>query len=390
MIDLIPSLTIIGSNTALTYLSDIVNEPFNHKSSEEIGVLKVGDKTFEFISVPFLHWPDSMFTYLRENKILFTCDSFGSHYSPKGSILMSKLPKEEEGRYQEALSYYYNAIFSPFKNYVLKGYEKIKNHDIDTICCGHGPVIDTNVWDVINVYVEWSHPPSHGEHKKVVIVYSSAYGYTKEIGSRIASGIKLSCPCIDLKIYEVDIQNYEKLKPEIMNEILVADGVLLGTNTINGDAVLPIWNIALSLSPYVHNEKLYSAFGSYGWSGEGVDNIISRMNQLRGSVLDGFKVKFRMSKKEREDAESFGKLYGKCLLTGDVPLKPKSNIAGNKKWQELNPTGKVVLWRCIICGEIYAGIAPPLTCPACGVGQELFELIPKKMYVSHQMNHLSM
>ncbi|KAH0794509.1 MBL fold metallo-hydrolase [Histomonas meleagridis] len=373
--ELIPGVTVVGSKTAITYLKDIINEPFQYRTAEDLVALKLGGKTFEFISVPFLHWPDSIYSYLKEDKILFTCDSFGAHYSPKvDSILISKLPQSEEEGYQDALLYYYTAIFSPFKEYVLKAYEKIKDLELKVVCQGHGPVLDTRIWEIINTYKDWSQLPVKGEKKKIVVVYASAYGYTTEVGEQIMAGIKESIPDVDLKSYMVNIQNYSGLKAEIMGEILTADGVLLGTNTINGDAVPPIWDIALSMSPVVHVGKILSAFGSYGWGGEGVENIIARMNQLRGKVLDGFRIKLRLSDKEKQEAKDFGKLYGKCVLNNEVPEKPKPRVVGAANWEELNPEGKVVLWRCIICGEIYAGVAPPLTCPACGAPQELFEL----------------
>ena len=374
IIDLIPQIEVIGSKTAITYLKDIVNESFNYRSAEDIGELKIGGKTFQFISVPFLHWPDSMYSYLKEDKFLFTCDSFGSHYSPKHSILMSQMHADEEANFQEALLYYYTAIFGPFKDYVLKAYEKIKGMDIKVVCEGHGPVLDARCWEIIETYVKWSQPPKKSNKKKIVMVYASAYGYTTELAQDILTGFNTVCRGAEVKKYEVNIQSYGGLKGEIMDEILTADGVILGTDTINGDAVPPIWDVALSMSPFVHNGKILTAFGSYGWSGEGVDNIISRMNQLRGQVLDGYKIKFRPSVKEHRDAVAFGRLYGKCVLTGNVPIKPKPKVVGANNWEELNPTGKVVFWRCIICGEIYAGVMPPLTCPACGVGQELFEL----------------
>jgi flavorubredoxin/NADPH-dependent 2,4-dienoyl-CoA reductase/sulfur reductase-like enzyme len=374
MIELLPNLQVIGSRTAITYLKDIVNVPFNYRTAEDLEALKFGGKTFEFISVPFLHWPDSMYTYLKEDKFLFTCDSFGAHYSPKGSILISKMGKDEEESYQDALLYYYTAIFGPFKSYMLKAYEKIKDLDIEVICEGHGPVLDSRCWEIVETYIKYSKLPEKGKKKKVVMVYASAYGYTTEIANDIISGFESVCKDAELKKFEVNIQNYAGQKGIIMDEILTADGVILGTNTINGDAVPPIWDIALSMNPIVHGGKILTAFGSYGWGGEGVDNIIDRMNQLRGHVLDGFKIKFRPSPKELKDANAFGALFGKCVLSGTVPAKPKPKAVSATNWQELNPKGKIVLWRCIICGEVYEGVSPPLKCPACGVGEELFEL----------------
>ncbi|EAY03199.1 Pyridine nucleotide-disulfide oxidoreductase family protein [Trichomonas vaginalis G3] len=385
MIELIPDLTVVGSKTALTYLEDIVNIPFKGHSAEDLKVLKFGGKSFEFISCPFLHWPDSMYTWVPEEKTLFTCDSFGAHYSPKKSILMSQLPPEEEEGYQDALLYYYTAIFGPFKEYVIKGTDKILNLDIKLVGLGHGPVLDARIKETIDTYRKWSAPlPTH-EGKEVVMVYASAYGYTTEMAEEIKAGILAKIPDAKIKMFNVNIQNYGGLKGEIMNAIATADGVLLGTNTINGDAVPPVWDVALSMNPIVHGGKIVTAFGSYGWSGEGVDNIIARFDQIRCKVIDGCKIKFRMSKKEHGKVNEFGQQFGEALITGKVPERAvPGKVVGAKDWSELNPTGAVVLWRCVICGEIYAGVTPPLQCPACGVGQDLFEL-----YEAEQVTHKS-
>ena len=375
MVELLPDVTVVGSKTALTYLEDIMNIPFKSQSAEDLKVLKFGGKTFEFISCPFLHWPDSMYTHLVEEKTLFTCDSFGAHYSPKKSILMSQLPPEEEEGYQDALLYYYTAIFGPFKEYVIKGTDKILNLDIKLICLGHGPVLDARIKETIDTYRKWSAPIPPHEGKEVVMVYASAYGYTTEMAEEIKTGIMEKCPDAKVKMFNVNIQNYGALKGEIMGAIATADGVLLGTNTINGDAVPPIWDVALSMNPIVHGGKVVSAFGSYGWSGEGVDNIIKRFDQIRCKVIDGMKIKFRMSKKEHEKVREFGNQFGNSLVTGVVPERAvPGKVVGAKDWSQLNPTGQIVLWRCVICGEIYAGVTPPAQCPACGVSEDLFEL----------------
>ena len=139
LVKLLPNITVIGSKTAITYLKDLINMDFNYLTAESLKTFTLGNKTFDFIPAPFLHWPDSMYSYLKTDNILFTCDSFGSHYSPKHGIKLSEVPESEEANYQDALLYYYTAIFSPFKPYVLKAIDKIKNLKIEMICNGHGP-----------------------------------------------------------------------------------------------------------------------------------------------------------------------------------------------------------------------------------------------------------
>lgn len=375
-LEIAPHVQVVASRTAISYLKDITNLTFNAKAAEDLdGKLVVGDKTFEFISAPMLHWPDSMYSYLRNEKVLFTCDSFGSHYAPLKDVRISKLGADEEANYKEALHYYWAAIFGPFKSYMLKGIEKIKDLDIGMICLGHGPVLDARIDEIVGLYKEWSTVPEKTrKHKKVVITYCSAYGYTGEIADAIEKGIKEKDSTIEIIKENVHIGNWGALKDKLVAEVADADGVLLGTNTINGDALPFIWDLALSMNPITHGGKVVSAFGSYGWSGEGVDNIMDRLMQVRMKVMEGMKIKFRPSKGEIEQCIDFGKRFADAVNTGNVPPLPRKGAPVQIDYEKLNPTGKVVLWRCTVCGEIYAGVVPPEVCPACGVGQELFEL----------------
>lgn len=370
LVQLLPDITVIGSKTAINYLKELINIDFNYLTAESLKTFTLGNKTFDFIPAPFLHWPDSIYSYLKNDNILFTCDSFGSHYSPKYGIKLSEVPESEEANYQDALLYYYTAIFSPFKPYVIKAIDKIKDLKIDMICNGHGPVLDTRIDEIINTYKNWSAAPEKAPRKKIVMPYVSAYGYTEELAQAIVKGIQEVDSSIDIEMYNLDILNYPQKKDEILASFASADGILFGTCTINGDALPIIWDLAINLNPIVHGGKVVSCFGSYGWSGEGVDNIMDRLHQLRMKVLDGFKIKFRASERETQDAIDYGKLFAKCLIEGKVPARKK---AGSTMTEDLNPSGKVVLWRCVICGEVYPGVLPPEVCPACGVGADLFE-----------------
>lgn len=374
LLEVCPHIEVIASKTAISYLKDITNLDFKNKSAEDLGgQLVVGDKTFEFISAPMLHWPDSMYSYLRNEKVLFTCDSFGSHYSPLKDIRISKMEADEEANYKEALHYYWAAIFSPFKPYMLKGIDKIKDLDINMICLGHGPVLDARIDEIVGLYKEWSTvPESTRKNKKIVIAYCSAYGYTGEIADAIEKGIIEKDSTIEIVKENVHIGNWGSVKDKLFADVADADGVLLGTNTINGDALPFIWDLALSMNPITHGGKVVSAFGSFGWSGEGVDNIMDRLKQVRMKVMEGIKIKFRPSKGEIQEAIDFGKRFADSVNTGIVP-KLQSKKPVQVDYAAMNPTGKIMLWKCTVCGEIYAGVVPPEVCPACGVGQELFE-----------------
>ena len=361
---------VVGSKNAIEFLREIINHDFDYIIVEHGDTLDLGNKTLKFISAPFLHWPDSIYTYIPEDKTLVTCDSFGSHYS-FDDILFSKIPENKLNDYQSALLYYYTAIFSPFKNYVLEAINKIKTFEINLILTGHGPVLDKEPMKIVDQYKVWSQPKEKQNIPSIVIPYVAAYGYTEQIAEEIIKGIKTNGEFNIFK-YNLNVDNYNELKSLILSQIDSADGILLGTSTINGDALPIIWDIAISLNPIVHGGKVASAFGSYGWSGEGVPNIISRLDQLRMLVADGFTVRFKPSVTELQSSFEYGKNFGKYVLEKKVPpriIDDYDNISS------INPSGEIKKWRCLVCGEVFEGVLPPKVCPACGVGQELFEAV---------------
>ena len=151
MLELNPNLTIVGSRTAIDFLKNICNREFKNIEVKSGDSLSLGDKTLNFIDAKLLHWPDSMYTYLVEDKVLFTCDSFGAHYS-LDTVLQSTIKNQED--YMSAFKYYYDMILAPFKPFFLEAIARIESLDIDMICTGHGPVLDEDPWKIINLSKE--------------------------------------------------------------------------------------------------------------------------------------------------------------------------------------------------------------------------------------------
>ncbi|MCD5415249.1 MAG: FprA family A-type flavoprotein [Clostridiales bacterium] len=306
MLELNPNIKIVGARAAIRFLKEIVNGDFESIVVKEGDAIDLGDKTLEFIMAPFLHWPDTMYTYIKEDRVLITCDSFGAHYSFE-KMLISKVANKED--YTFALKYYFDMIMGPFKPHVLKAIEKIKDKNIEMILTGHGPILDENPWDIVSLYKEWATEENIFNKKTVIIPYVSAYGYTKSIAESIEKGIK-SEVIIDVYMYDMEVED----KEFVLNQIKWADGVLFGTPTINGDALPPIWDLLMNMSPITHTRKLVAAFGSYGWSGEGVPNIEARFKMLKLKQFDeGLKIVMKPSKDELDRAFEYGKRFAQAL-----------------------------------------------------------------------------
>ncbi|MGL5657029.1 MAG: FAD-dependent oxidoreductase [Fusobacteriaceae bacterium] len=375
LLDYAKNAKIVASERAVEFLKDIMNREFDYIIANHLDELSLGNKSLQFYSVPFLHWPDTIYTYIKEDKTLITCDSFGSHYS-FDEVLYSKIPADKMEDYKSALRYYYLAIFSPFKPYVLEAIEKIKAiyKDIDMVLPGHGPVLDKNPQEIMKIYEEWSQLPVKSEKKSIVIPYVAAYGYTEQLAQEIELGIKKYDENIETLLYNINIANFAALKPEVMKKIDNATGVLFGTSTINGDALPLISDLAQSMGPIAHAGKYASAFGSYGWSGEGVDNIIDRLDQIRLNVLDGYKIKFKPNEEKLNGAFEFGYTFAKSMSE-----KLETHRMRRVDGDFINVEG-FRSWKCTVCGEVYDLENPPLVCPACGVGREFFIGVEKEVY----------
>lgn len=352
LLDVSKNAKVVGSAVAIRFLKAIANREFEYIEVKDKDSIDLGGKTLEFIAAPFLHWPDSMYTYIPEDKTLITCDSFGCHYSTE-SMFDDKI--ENYNDYSSALKYYFDGIMGPFKPFVLRAYDKIKDLEIDLVCPGHGPILRDDPWKVINQYKEWS-TPIKNDDKNVVICYVSAYGYTKSLAEKISEGIKNTG---DYTVELLDVI-YNK-QEDVMAKIDSSVGVLFGSPTINSDALKPILDLLNIMNPIVHNAKPSGAFGSYGWSGEAVPNIERRLAELRLDVMTpGLKVNFKPSEEEFVSAYKFGENFGKKIaehLSNVVKPKRKS---GTKKW------------KCLVCGVVFEGSKPPETCPVCGAGKEQF------------------
>lgn len=303
-----PHIMVIGSCLAIKYLSEMINLPFKSKMVKDGDVLNLGNKTLHFISVPQLHWPDTMYTFIEEDKALITCDSFGAHYSCE-NILKSALPLEKEMDFDQAYRYYFDMIMGPFKPFVQKALNKIKEIPFDFICPGHGLVLDKDTMQkYINLYDIWSTPLT--PTPSIVIAYVSAYGYTAQIAEAIAQGITESGFKGTIHLCNAETESLES----ILTKINSCQGLLVGSPTILRDTLPPIAQILCALNPVVHQHLLMGCFGSYGWSGEALTHMKERIAQLKCQMpLEPLGIIFKPSEKDLTTAFEYGQSFASYL-----------------------------------------------------------------------------
>ncbi|MHC4322372.1 MAG: FprA family A-type flavoprotein [Planctomycetota bacterium] len=292
---------IIASKAGGHLLKNILNVPFNLTTIDESPNVDLGTCRLKFFPAPYLHWPDTIFTYLDKEKILFTSDAFGAHYCDE------RMFDDLVGDFDPHFHYYYDSIMRPFKPYILKAIEKIEALDIDIIATAHGPIIRRNPRKYIESYLSWSHVQTDAI-KNVLILYVSIYGSTKKMAEAIAKGV--SEEGVNVKMLDVNDTDPQFIRDAIEK----ADGIIVGTPTIVGDAPRPVWDALTLLSSVKFRIKLGSAFGSYGWSGEAAKMVEDRLSGLHIKLhKPSLRIKLIPEDKTLKECQEFGKEFVNAL-----------------------------------------------------------------------------
>ncbi|MEK7290910.1 MAG: FprA family A-type flavoprotein [Planctomycetota bacterium] len=293
---------VLSTKTAALFLKNILHMDFKGKAVEDGECISLGNKQLKFIHAPYWHWPDTMFTYLEEDHVLFPCDGFATHFCDE------RMFDDRIDDFSEDFRHYFEHIMGPYRKKMLEAIEKIKNLNIQLIAPSHGPILRTDPWKYINAYKDWSTPRKDPNKRQVLIFYVSMYGNTKRMAEAVARGAST----MNTEVKSFDAAN---VSPEFMRcEIESADGILFGSPTMNGDAVRPIWDIIdIMFSVNVKGKKC-AAFGTYGWSGEATRLMEERLKGLKLNVVQpSLKVNFTPTEEDLKKCSIFGYDFAKSL-----------------------------------------------------------------------------
>lgn len=303
-----PNIEVIYSKTAKTFVDNIVNGEYNGRAVGDDDTIDLGGKTLRFFHTPFLHWPDTMITYLVEDEVLFPCDFLGAHYCEGDNLFNDELDKKDDA--MEAFKFYYSMIMRPYKEHILKALNKLKDIKIKMVCPSHGPILRENP----ERYIEWYKKQADRyykniEERRVSIVYTTAYGNTKMLAESIKEGIEeTGVKAILLDASSVPVET-------LIDEIEISYGLLIGTPTLNAKAPQPILNLFAYFVVLNMVNRLAGTFGSFGWSGEGVKVSEDIMKTMRMKLpLESFKVKMTPSEEDLVNAHAWGRDFGMAVL----------------------------------------------------------------------------
>ena len=237
--------------------------------------LSLGDRTLEFIYTPWVHWPETMSTYLREEKILFSCDFFGSH------LATTDLYVTDEGQVQEAAKRYYAEIMMPYRTSIQKNLEKLKGYAIDIIAHSHGPMYDRPEF-ILRAYHSWI----FGAPKNIVLLpYVSMHGSTHEMVKHLVGALAENG--VTVKQFDLSVTDIGKLAMALVD----AATIVIGTPTVLAGphpAVVSAVFLANALRPKL---KFASIIGSYGWGGKTVEQLAGMIPNLKVELLEPVLVK---------------------------------------------------------------------------------------------------
>ncbi len=276
ILDIYPNAKVVCTPKCKLMLMDLLLIPQDKFITVDDGeTLSLGDKTLEFINAPWVHWPETMLTYLREDRILFTCDFFGSH------LATSDLFVTDEPTVYEAAKRYYAEIMMPFRGTIKRNLERIKDLEIEIIAPSHGPVYN-NPDFILNAYTDWISDEAKNE---VIIPYISMHESTKKmvdyfVGVLIERGITVK----QFNLSKTDIGKLAMALVDAATIVIGSPTVFVGPHP---NVVYAVY-LANALRPKL---KFASIIGSYGWGGKMIEQITGMIPNLKVEILEPVVIK---------------------------------------------------------------------------------------------------
>jgi len=266
-----PEAKIVCSTRAKDMLIDLLALPPEVFLTMEDGQeLALGGRTLKFIYTPWVHWPETMVTYLKEDRILFSCDFFGSHLASADVAVV------DECRVEESAKRYFAEIMAPFRPQIERNLEKLKDYSIDLIAPSHGQVYERPAF-ILDLYREWVAGPPHN---LALLAYVSMHGSTKKMVDRLAA--TLVEQGVRVELFDLAVTDIGKLAMVLLD----AGTVVIGTPTVlTGPHPLAAYaaTLANALRP---KARLLAVVGSYGWGGKAVETLAGLVPNLKAEVLD--------------------------------------------------------------------------------------------------------
>jgi flavorubredoxin len=305
ILEIFPQAVVVTNEKCKGMLMDLLHIPESKFQTVVDGEkLELGGKSLEFIFAPWVHWPETMLTYLREDKILFSCDFLGAH------LVQSRPVLSDAERTLQAAKRYFAEIMMPFRLPIRKHLEKLKDLEIDMIAPSHGVVYPQPPF-ILDAYAEWV---SDSTRNLALIPFVSMHGSTREMvehltGALIRRGIEV----IPFNLIHTDIG-------ELAKELVDASTVVLGTPTVLGGAHPAVAHAAFLVNALRPKLKFASIIGSFGWGGRAVESLTASLGNLKVELLDPVLAKGCPTEKDFQTLDKLAEdIAGKHQEIGVLP-----------------------------------------------------------------------
>jgi anaerobic nitric oxide reductase flavorubredoxin len=308
-----PNIEIICSRGGKVSISRHFPEIKNLRVVKTGDSLSIGSRTLKFFEAQMLHWPDTMFTYCPEDKMLFSADAFGQHYA-NTSRFADEVDQCE--LWAEALKYFVN-ILTPYSGHIIRKVAEFQalGWPLEVICPSHGMIWRKDCLQIVKKYLEWSEGQAE---PGAVIIFDTIWGGTEEMAKAIASGI--AGEGLPYKLFAAGISDMN----DVMVEVFKHSGVLVGSPTLNNGLMPTIMPIIEELHGLRFRHKMGGAFGTYGWSGEGTKRLEASLGEAGIAVpLPAVKAQFRAGETELKACEEFGRAFARHLKDHQPVTEPR-------------------------------------------------------------------
>ena len=269
------------------------------KTGEE---LKLGQKTLSFLETRMIHWPDSMFTYAKEDQILFSSDGFGQHYAGP-----AKFDDQIGDAIMEDAKKYFANILLLYSDKIKKTLEAVLEQglQIKVIAPDHGIIWRKDTDKILKAYLAWTDQP---QIKKAVVIYDTMWNSTASMADKIVEG--LTAQGINASPYHLRRCH----RSDVMAEVLDAAAVVVGSPTLNNNLFPTVSDFLTYMQGLKPKNKIGAAFGSYGWSGESIKLIKQKLDAMKFDLLDpDLKIQYVPDEDGLHDCFEFGQKIGKKI-----------------------------------------------------------------------------
>lgn len=301
LLEEIPGTPIYCTKKGEAILRGHYHQDWNFVTVKTGDTLDLGETQLQFIEAPMLHWPDTMFTYLTGENILFSNDGFGQHYA-SDELYNDSVPSYEA--HAEALKYYVN-ILNPYNPMVSRKLKEILAMDLklDMICPSHGIIWRDNPMQIVEAYQKWC---ENYQENQITLLYDTMWNSTRRMAECIAEGIREIDPQVVLKLMNASKDD----KNDIATEVFKSKAILVGSPTINYGYAYSIGGIMELIRGLKFKNKKAAAFGSYGWSGEAAKEITELLEKAGFAIVnEGIRCQWVPDEAHLEECRRYGREF---------------------------------------------------------------------------------